>query len=201
MFRDLRPDPGQVLRPGRSASRFHDGDEAHVDVLASTSLVAVHGEDVLAAGTETGASLVRDGHLLVLGPVILGTSQLRGLLTATYEIQAGVTSREAPARDLVEHAERLMLEVAHDDRQKKIRSIERRPPGGDRQAPPAVDVEDGPHRARRRASRTSTRDRPISGREPGHACGQAIDGEDRARTEHRGTRGLVRAGVGSSPWR
>ncbi len=32
-------------------------------------------------------------------------------------------SREAPARDLVERAERSMLEVAHDDRQKKIRSI------------------------------------------------------------------------------
>ena len=32
-------------------------------------------------------------------------------------------SREAPPRDLVERAERSVLEVAHDDRQKKIRSI------------------------------------------------------------------------------
>jgi replicative DNA helicase len=34
-----------------------------------------------------------------------------------------VLSREAPARDLVERAERSVLEVAHDDRQKAIRSI------------------------------------------------------------------------------
>ncbi|MEO8966715.1 MAG: replicative DNA helicase, partial [Solirubrobacteraceae bacterium] len=39
------------------------------------------------------------------------------------EIQASVLAREAPARDLVERAERSVLEVAHDDRQKKIRSI------------------------------------------------------------------------------
>ena len=32
-------------------------------------------------------------------------------------------AREAPARDLIERAERAVLEVAHDDRQKKLRSI------------------------------------------------------------------------------
>ncbi|HEY6522880.1 MAG TPA: DnaB-like helicase C-terminal domain-containing protein, partial [Solirubrobacteraceae bacterium] len=48
---------------------------------------------------------------------------MRALLTASYEIQASVLSREAPARELVELAERAVLEVATDDRQKKIRSI------------------------------------------------------------------------------
>jgi replicative DNA helicase len=48
---------------------------------------------------------------------------MRALLTTSYEIQASVLSREAPARDLVERAERSVLEVAHDDRQKAIRSI------------------------------------------------------------------------------
>src|SRR5438270_1738814 len=48
---------------------------------------------------------------------------MRALLTASYEIQASVLSRDAPAGDLVERAERAMLEGAHDDRQKKIRSI------------------------------------------------------------------------------
>jgi replicative DNA helicase len=48
---------------------------------------------------------------------------MRALLTASYEIQASVLAREAPARDLVERAERSMLEVADEDRQKKIRSI------------------------------------------------------------------------------
>jgi replicative DNA helicase len=48
---------------------------------------------------------------------------MRALLTASYEIQASVLGREAPARELVERAEQSMLEVAHDDRQKKMRPI------------------------------------------------------------------------------
>ena len=49
---------------------------------------------------------------------------MRALLSTTYEIQASLVAREAPARELVEQAERAVLEVAHDDRQKKMRSIE-----------------------------------------------------------------------------
>jgi len=49
---------------------------------------------------------------------------MRRLLTTTYEIQASVLNHEAPPRDLVERAERAMLEVAHDDRQKDFRSID-----------------------------------------------------------------------------
>jgi replicative DNA helicase len=64
------------------------------------------------------------GHAREYGRIVRENAQLRGLLKATYEIQAGVNNREAPPRELVEQAERLMLEVAHDDRQKKIRSIE-----------------------------------------------------------------------------
>src|SRR5437868_3024534 len=63
------------------------------------------------------------GHAREYGRIVRDNSQMRALLTASYEIQASVLSREAPARDLVERAERSMLEVAHDDRQKKIRTI------------------------------------------------------------------------------
>ena len=63
------------------------------------------------------------GHAREYGRIVRDNAQMRALLTASYEIQASVVSREAPARDLVERAERSMLEVAHDDRQKKIRSI------------------------------------------------------------------------------
>ena len=49
---------------------------------------------------------------------------MRRLLTTTYEIQASVLNHEAAPRDLVERAERAMLEVAHDDRQKDFRSID-----------------------------------------------------------------------------
>jgi replicative DNA helicase len=49
---------------------------------------------------------------------------MRRLLSTTYEIQASVLNHQAPPRELVEQAERAMLEVAHDDRQKDFRSIE-----------------------------------------------------------------------------
>jgi replicative DNA helicase len=48
---------------------------------------------------------------------------LRRLLTTTQQIQANVWNHEAPARELVEWAERDILEVAHDDRQKDFRSV------------------------------------------------------------------------------
>jgi replicative DNA helicase len=49
---------------------------------------------------------------------------MRRLLSTTYEIQASVLNHAAAPRELVEQAERAMLEVAHDDRQKDFRSIE-----------------------------------------------------------------------------
>jgi replicative DNA helicase len=49
---------------------------------------------------------------------------LRRLLRASYEIQAKVHSHEAPPRELVDLAERTILEVAHEDSRKDFRSIE-----------------------------------------------------------------------------
>src|SRR3984893_14329642 len=63
------------------------------------------------------------GHAREYGRIVRDNAQMRALLTTSYEIQASVLSREAPARELVEKAERSVLEVAQDDRQKKIRSI------------------------------------------------------------------------------
>jgi replicative DNA helicase len=63
------------------------------------------------------------GHARDYARIVRDNAQMRALLTASYAIQASVLAREAPARDLVERAEQSMLEVAHDDRQKKIRSI------------------------------------------------------------------------------
>ena len=63
------------------------------------------------------------GHAREYGRIVRDDAQKRALLTASYEIQASVLGHEAPARELVERAERMMLEVAHDDRQKRIRAI------------------------------------------------------------------------------
>ncbi len=63
------------------------------------------------------------GHAREYGRIVRENAQMRALLMSTYEIQASVFAREAPARDLIEQAERSVLEVAHDDRHKKLRSI------------------------------------------------------------------------------
>ena len=63
------------------------------------------------------------GHARDYAQIVRENAQMRALLTTSYEIQASVFSREAPARDLLERAERRVLEVAHDDGTKKLRSI------------------------------------------------------------------------------
>jgi replicative DNA helicase len=62
------------------------------------------------------------GHARDYGRIVRDNARLRDLLTASYEIQASITSREAPARELLERAERNVLEVAEDQRQKTFRS-------------------------------------------------------------------------------
>ena len=56
--------------------------------------------------------------------IVTENAMLRRLLRVTYEIQATVHTHEAPPRELVDIAERSILEVAHDDRRKDFRSIE-----------------------------------------------------------------------------
>jgi replicative DNA helicase len=65
------------------------------------------------------------GHAREYGRIVRDNARLRALLTTSYEIQASVISREASARDLLEKAERSVLEVAEDERQKTFRTIEK----------------------------------------------------------------------------
>ena len=94
-------------------------------------------------------------------------------------------SREAPPRDLVERAERSVLEVAHDDRQKKFRPIARGAPRGDRQAPPAVDGQDAAHRHAVGLQGPRRDDRRLSARQPDRDRRTPVDGQVRPRREHR----------------
>jgi replicative DNA helicase len=73
---------------------------------------------------ELAAWVPATGHASEYGRIVREHAQMRALLTATYQIQAGVRNREAAPRELLEQAERAMLEVAHDDRQRTIRPIE-----------------------------------------------------------------------------
>jgi replicative DNA helicase len=63
------------------------------------------------------------GHAREYGRIVRENAQLRDLLRKTYEIQASVHTREASASELVERAERAMLEVAHDERRKAVTPI------------------------------------------------------------------------------
>ena len=105
---------------------LHETDRK-IDHLTVAETLRQHGKLEEVGGPEAIDELAgwvpAAGHAREYGRIVRDNAQMRALLTASYEIQASVLSRDAPARDLVERAERSMLEVAHDDRQKKIRSI------------------------------------------------------------------------------
>jgi len=73
---------------------------------------------------ELAAWVPATGHAAEYGRIVREQAQMRALLAAAYRIQSGVQNREAPPRELLEQAERAMLEVAHDDRQRTIRPID-----------------------------------------------------------------------------
>ena len=64
------------------------------------------------------------GHARDYGRIVRENAQMRALLTTSYEIQASVLSRESAPRDLLEQAERAVLEVAEAERRKTFRSID-----------------------------------------------------------------------------
>ena len=76
------------------------------------------------AGVESLAGMVpAAGNLRHYARIVRDHALLRSLLTTTMEIQASVLQHEAAPRDLVERAEKAMLDVGHDERQKEFRSI------------------------------------------------------------------------------
>jgi replicative DNA helicase len=87
----------------QSGELEHAGGRATVDLLAA-SVPAV-------ANHRQYARIVRENAML------------RRLLGVTYAIQERVHRHEAPPRELVDLAERSILEVAHDDRRKDFRAI------------------------------------------------------------------------------
>jgi replicative DNA helicase len=104
---------------------FTDG--APIDVITVTEHLRTAGQ-LDAAGGETAidafvASVPVVGNLARYGEIVRDHALLRRLLGATYAIQASVHNHEAPPREIVEHAEKAMLEVARDDRQRDFRAV------------------------------------------------------------------------------
>jgi replicative DNA helicase len=105
---------------------LHETDRK-IDQLTVSEMLRQHGKLDEVGGSETIDELAgwvpAAGHARDYGRIVHDNAQLRALLSASYEIQSSVLSREAPPRDLLDRAERSVLEVAHDERQRKFRSI------------------------------------------------------------------------------
>src|SRR3954453_8679043 len=63
------------------------------------------------------------GHVRQYARIVKENAILRRLLRAAYDIQARVHAHEAPPRELVDIAERSILEVAHEDSRKDFRPV------------------------------------------------------------------------------
>src|ERR1700722_15170576 len=99
-----------------------------VDVLTVTDRLRQMGslEDVggQAAVDELTGVVPAAGHARRYAQIVRENALLRRLLSTSYEIQESVLGHQAPPRELVEQAEKAMLEVARDDRQQDFRAIE-----------------------------------------------------------------------------
>jgi replicative DNA helicase len=98
-----------------------------IDHLTVAETLREHGrlEDVGGAEAidELAAWVPTAGHARDYGRIVRDNARLRALLKTSYEIQASVLSREAPPRELLEMAERSVLEVAQDERQRTFRPV------------------------------------------------------------------------------
>jgi replicative DNA helicase len=104
---------------------FTAGDS--IDVLTVTEHLRSRGRLDAAGGQAEIDSLTAAvpavGNLRQYAQIVRDRALLRRLLAASYEIQASVHGHEGGPREIVEWAERAVLEVAHDDRQKDFRRV------------------------------------------------------------------------------
>ena len=63
------------------------------------------------------------GNAAQYGKIVKETAQIRRLLNATYQIQQEVLQSGQPPAELIDHAERAILEIGQDDRRKDIRRV------------------------------------------------------------------------------
>jgi len=99
-----------------------------IDALTVTERLRQRGR-LEEAGGEAGVaalagSVPAAGNLRHYAQIVKENALMRRLLTTTHAIQASVLGHEAAPRELVEQAERAMLEVAHDDRRQDFRRID-----------------------------------------------------------------------------
>ena len=103
-------------------------DSEPIDVLTVAEQLRTTGKLEEAGGKaaidELTGGVANLGAIRRYAQIVREYALMRRLLTSTYEIQASVLNHAAAPRELVEQAERTILEVAHDDRQKDFRTID-----------------------------------------------------------------------------
>jgi replicative DNA helicase len=104
-------------------------DSEPVDVLTVTDRLRMKGKlDQIggpAAVDELTGVVPAAGHARRYAQIVRENALLRRLLKASYQIQESVLSHDAGPRELVEQAEKTMLDVARDDRQQDFRTIDK----------------------------------------------------------------------------
>ena len=129
---DERLQPGDFYREshGRifaAMLELHGAGEP-IDALTLVEHLKQNGQLDAVGGRATvdllAGSVPAVGNVRQYARIVRENAMLRRLLTASYEIQAKVHSHEAPPRELVDLAERTILEVAHEDSRKDFRPIE-----------------------------------------------------------------------------
>jgi replicative DNA helicase len=105
---------------------LHGGGEP-VDALTLVEHLKQNGQLEAVGGRGTvdllAGSVPAVGNVRQYARIVRENAMLRRLLRAAYEIQASVHTHEAQPRELVDIAERSILEVAHEDSRKDFRAI------------------------------------------------------------------------------
>src|SRR3954468_24072990 len=128
---DIALKPDDFYRPSHAAifgamlGLYEQGEP--VDKLTVTEKLKAEGKLEAAGGAAAIEALAAAppvvGNAGHYGKIVKETALVRGLLTATYQIQQQVADHTADPRSLLDHAERTILEVGHDDRRKDFRVI------------------------------------------------------------------------------
>jgi replicative DNA helicase len=128
---DINLKPDDFYRPSHAAifgamlALYEQGEP--VDKLTVTERLKQTGQLEAAGGPAAVEALAAAppvvGNARQYGKIVKESALVRGLLTATYRIQEEVSEHAGNPLELLDHAERSILEIGADDRRKDTRTI------------------------------------------------------------------------------
>ncbi len=160
-----------------------------VDVLTVAEALSQHGELDEVGGRDVISSLAArvpaPGSAKHYAKIVKQNSLMRRLDAAAKTIQQSVAERDGEPSDLVEQAERLLFQVAHQERAVDFREHRGDPPRRDRQARGARERHRLRHGHPLGLPRPRRQDRRVPAGQPDRDRGEAGDGEKYARLRLR----------------